>query len=117
MFRKSAVLMFMVALVVCVAMPGFAADAKEGRVEGVVVRRNTDKSTIVVRVRPSNNEKTVNYDASTKFSSAYHGDKKANPITADDIKDGDQVICLGSVDEKGDFHASSVSKRLSHSPE
>lgn len=104
----------MVAFVLCLALTAFA---KEGKVEGVVVRRNADKNTITVRVRTENNvEKIVNYDSSTKFNAAYHG-KKPSEIKADEIKDGDQVICLGSYDDKGDFHATMVSKRLSHSPE
>ncbi len=60
---------------------------------------------------------TVHYDASTKWVSQYHADKKVNTIDPSEVKDGDQVICLGSYDDKKDFHAATISKRLSHSPQ
>jgi hypothetical protein len=117
MLKKMAALGSMVVLVFSLSAAGFARGAeKEGRVEGQVVRTNKDKSTITVRVREPEVQKTVHYDASTKWVSQYHGDKKVNTIDSSQIKDGDQVICLGSYDEKGDFHATEVSKRLSHSP-
>jgi len=117
MLRKIAVLSFLVALVVGVSVPGFSrADAKkEARVEGKVLRRSLDKSTLTVHVQKPDSEKTVYYDSSTKWTSAYHNDKKVNDIDAKQVNDGDEVICLGSVDDKGDFHATSISKRLSHS--
>jgi hypothetical protein len=40
-----------------------------------------------------------------------------NTIDASQVKDGDQVICLGSYDDKNEFHAAKISKRLSHSPQ
>ena len=117
MLRKIAVLSLLVAFVVGLSTTVFA---KEGRVEGAVVRHNADKGTIVVRVRSAGSadtvEKTVHYDASTKFNAAYHGEKTVKDITAADVKDGDQVICIGSYDAKNDFNASLISKRLSHSP-
>ena len=117
MCRKLGVLWLMLVVVLSMSVPVFARPdtKKETRVEGKVVRRNMDKNTITVRVDKLNAEKTVNYDASTKWTSAYHNDKKANPIEPSEVKDGDQVICLGTYDDKGDFHATSVSKRLSHS--
>jgi hypothetical protein len=118
MLKKAAALLSMVVLVVSVSVPGFAQGAaKEARVEGPVVRSNKDKSTLTVRVRDTGAEKTVHYDASTKWVSQYHGDKKVNNIDASQVKDGDQVICLGSFDDKGEFNATTISKRLSHSPQ
>lgn len=115
MFKKMAALLFMLVLVF--ATPGFAQDSqKESRVEGPVVRSSKDSSTLTVRVRSTNSERTVHYDPSTKWVSQYHGDKKVNNIDSSEVKDGDQVICLGTNDEKGEFHATTVSKRLSHSP-
>jgi hypothetical protein len=114
MIRKLAVLWLAVALVVGVSVTGFAAD-KEGRVEGKVVRRSVEKSTLTVHTSKPDVEKTVYYDTSTKWTSAYHNDKKVNTIDAKDVVDGDQVICLGTYDAKGDFHAATISKRLSHS--
>ncbi len=106
--------------VVCSMQLAFAkekkASTKQNRVEGIVVRHNADKSMLTVRERDLNAQKTVHYDSSTKWASQFHGSKKVNDIQPSEVKDGDQVICLGSYDDKGDFHASYISKRLSHSP-
>ena len=118
MLKKIAAVLFMVVLVFSVSVPGFAQGAaKQDRVEGRVVRSNKDKSTLTVRVGEVAAEKIVHYDASTKWTSQYHGDQKVNTIDASQVKDGDQVICLGSYDDKGEFHATTISKRLSHSPQ
>ena len=118
MLKKMAAVLFMIVLVFAVSVPGFAKDsAKQARVEGPVVRSNPEKSTITVRVRDTEAEKTVYYDASTKWVSQYHAEKKVSTIEPSEVKDGDQVICLGSYDDKKDFHATTISKRLSHSPE
>ena len=122
MLKKVAAVLFMVGLVFSVSAPGFAQEAKkeakkQDRVEGQVARSNKDKSTLTVRVRETGAEKTVHYDASTKWTSQYHGDKKVNTIDASEVKDGDQVICMGSYDDKGEFQATMISKRLSHSPQ
>ena len=117
MLKKVAALGSMVVLVFSLSAAGFAkGPEKEGRVEGRVERTNKDKSTITVSVREPAVQKTVHYDASTRWVSQYHGDKKVNTIDASQVKDGDQVICLGSYDDKGEFHATDISKRLSHSP-
>jgi len=116
MLKKMAAVLFMIVLVFTV--PGFAKDsAKPARVEGQVVRSSPQQSTLTVRVRETESERTVHYDASTKWVSQYHADKKVNTIDPSEVKDGDQVICLGSYDDKKDFHATTISKRLSHSPE
>ncbi len=117
MLKKMASLSFGVLLVLSLsAVVAQASDKKESRVEGQVARSNKDNSTLTVRVRDTDSEKTVHYDSSTKFTSQHHGEKTANKIEAGDIKDGDQVICLGSYDDKGVLQAASCSKRLSHSP-
>src|SRR6266581_3166850 len=117
MLKKMAAVLFMIVLVFAVSVPGFAKDSsKQDRVEGQVVRSNPEKSTLTVRVRETESERTVHYDASTKWVSQYHADKKVNTIDPNEVKDGDQVICLGSYDDKKDFHAATISKRLSHSP-
>ncbi len=116
MLKKLAAVVFMVGLVFAVSSTSFAEDsAKKARVEGKVVRSNPEKSTLTVRVRETDSEKTVYYDASTKWVSQYHADKKVNNIEPSEVKDGDQVICLGSFDDKKEFHAAMISKRLSHS--
>jgi hypothetical protein len=85
---------------------------EQARWEGIVVRSSSEKSTLDVRKRGGNIEKAIHYDSSTKWTSQEHGSKTVNNITAADVKDGDRVICLGTYDEKGDFHATLISKRL-----
>ena len=85
------------------------------RWEGIVSRSNIQKSTLTVRARASTSfdEKVIHYDSSTRFTSQEHGDKKVNDIDVKQIKDGDRVICLGFYNEKGEFQAVAISKRLS----
>ncbi len=87
---------------------------EEARWEGIVIRSNSDKSTLDVRKRGGNIEKTIHYDSSTKWTSQEHGSKKVNTIDASQVKDGDRVICVGTYDDKGDFHATLISKRLTN---
>ena len=118
MLKKGAALLYALLLVSSLLTLGFAEGAaKQARVEGRIVRSNKDKSTLTVRVGDLGAERTVNYDASTEWVSQYHGEKKVNTIDASQVKDGDYVICVGSYDAKEEFHATRVSKRLSHSPE
>jgi hypothetical protein len=122
MVRKLLALSATVLLGVAVMVPAFAEDVqkatkkegadKQNRVEGVVTRSYKDKSMLTVRDQISNVERNVYYDSSTDWSSKEHRSKNVNEISADDVKDGDRVICLGSYDDKGQFHATSVSKRL-----
>jgi hypothetical protein len=89
--------------------------AKEARWEGTVVRSNPDKSTLTVRkVGSPNDERTVMYDSSTKWVSQEHGSKTVNDIDVTQVKDGDRVIAKGTWDKGGMFHATLISKRLSH---
>lgn len=113
---KNLFILLLVSVVACsLSVPVFAQDAmaaKEGRVEGKVVRSSKDKSTLTVRVS-SGAEKTVQYDGSTKWVSQEHGSKTVNDIDASQVKDGDRVICRGTWDEKGvALHATSINKRL-----
>jgi hypothetical protein len=87
--------------------------AKEDRWEGNVVRTSPDKSTLTVR-NVDNVEKTVAYDSSTKWVSQEHGSKTVNDIDASQVKDGDRVICRGTLGKDGVFHATLINKRLSH---
>ena len=87
--------------------------AKEVRWEGTVVRTSPDKSTLTVR--DSNSvEMIVQYDSSTKWVSQYHAAKQVTDIDATQVKEGDRVICEGTWEKKGVFHATLISKRLSH---
>ena len=96
--------------------PAQAKAAKEARWEGIVIRTNKDQSTITVRKAGSSVEQEIHYDSSTKFTAQEHGSKKVNSIDASQIKEEDRVICLGTYDPKVNFHATLISKRLSHSP-
>jgi hypothetical protein len=89
--------------------------AKEVRWEGTVIRSSPDKSTLTVRKAGSSDERTVQYDSSTKWVSQEHGSKKVNDIDAGQVKDNDRVICKGTWDKEGVLHATLISKRLSHS--
>jgi len=118
MLKKHVAVLFMVTLALSLPASSFGQGAaKQGRVEGRIIRSDKDKMNLTVRRLDSPNETIVNYDASTKFVSQYHGEKKVNPIEAGEVKDGDRVICLGTYDDKGAFHAATISKRLSHSPQ
>ncbi|MGH9547412.1 MAG: hypothetical protein ACRD23_19555 [Terriglobales bacterium] len=122
MGKKLLTLLFaaVLALPLSTAVFGQMAPAKEkvekdARWEGNIVRSNPDKSTLTVRKTGSpNDERTIEYDSSTKWVSQYHGDKKVNDIMSSDVKDGDRVICKGTWDKSGVLHATLISKRLSH---
>jgi hypothetical protein len=88
--------------------------AKEVRWEGVIIRRDKDKSTLTVRKAGSAIEKIVVYDSSTKWVSQEHGSKTVNDIDASQVKDNDRVICKGTYDKAGVLHATLISTRLSH---
>ena len=89
--------------------------AKQDRWEGEVIRSDKDKSTLTVRKMGSTQERTVQYDSSTRWVSQEHGSKKVNDIDASQVKDGDRVIALGTWEKGGGkLHATQISKRLSH---
>jgi len=90
--------------------------AKEVRWEGNVTRISTEQSTMDVKEVGGTMEKRIHFDSATAWNSQYHGDKTVNKITASDVKEGDRIICLGKYDDKNQFVATTVSKRLSHSP-
>jgi hypothetical protein len=116
MLRNSTAGLFVIVLVFLTSASALAQGAaKKSRVEGRVVFSNKDKSTLAVRGGTSS-QRIVHYDASTKWVSQYHADKKVNDIDASQVADGDYVICMGTTDDKGEFHADTISKRLSHSP-
>ena len=92
-----------------------AAQAKEARWEGNVIRISKADSTLTVRKVGSTLEKTVKYDSSTKWVSQAHGSTKVNDIDACQVKEADRVICTGTWDKSGVLHATRISKRLSHS--
>ncbi len=80
-----------------------AAAAKEDRWSGTIQRQYKDSSTLIVR--KGNIDKTVVYDASTKWT---QGKKTAD---ASLFKDGVRVIALGKYDEKGRLIATRIDLR------
>ncbi|MGA8622009.1 MAG: hypothetical protein WB660_26245 [Candidatus Sulfotelmatobacter sp.] len=121
MIKKLLTLLFVSALAFPTSAPfgqaALAQDkmASQDRWEGNVVRSNPDKSTLTVRKVGSNNEeRTCAYDASTRWVSQLHGSKTVNDIDASQVKDGDRVICKGTLDKDNVLHATLISKRLSH---
>ena len=99
-------------LAVAQEAPAQEKAAKETHLEGIVVRTSQDKSTLTVRKAGSSVEKIVKYDSSTQWVSQEHGSKKVNDIAASQVKDGDRVICRGTWEKRGTFHATLISKRL-----
>ena len=88
--------------------------ANEARWEGIVVRFSSDRSSFDVRQVNGEFQKTIYFDSATVWNSQYHGSKTVNKIDPSDVKEGDRVICLGTYNEKNEFHAKTISKRLSH---
>jgi hypothetical protein len=115
---KKLTLLFALVLTIPLAAVVFVqqapAQAKDGRWEGTIVRSSKEHSNLTVRSVSSSEERTVQYDSSTKWVSQYHGDKKVNDIDPSDVKDGDRVICTGTLDKDSVLHATLISKRLSH---
>jgi hypothetical protein len=77
-----------------------AAAAKQARWHGRIVRMDKDQSTLDVRRR--NITKRIHFDSSTKWIS---GTKTAE---MSEFKEESDVICLGTYDEKANFHATSI---------
>lgn len=128
MMKKLFTLVVLSALIFSLATPVLAggAQGKEkakgptpDRWEGIVTAKNEAKSALTVRQSQGTGgragaEKTVTYDATTKWVSQEHASKTVNNIDAGQVKEGDRVICVGTVDDKGVFRASMVSKRLTN---
>ncbi len=55
----------------------------------------------------------VQYDSSTRWVSQAHGSTTVNDIDVSQVKDNDRVICRGTREKDGTFHATLISKRLS----
>jgi hypothetical protein len=119
MLKKQVMLLVALVLIIPLLTVAFAKQAaaqeKEGRWEGKIIRSSKDHSTLTVRNEDSHVEKKVVYDSSTKWVSQFHADKKINDIDANDVKDQDYVICTGTWGKSGELHAALISKRLSHS--
>ena len=122
MVKRLLVILFSLVLVFSLATPVLAqADQakpakekakKQDRWEGTVTLVSKDKSTLTVRANTGSITKLVQHDSSTEWVSQEHSAKKANPIDASQVKEGDRVICLGTFSKDGVLHATLISKRL-----
>src|ERR1700747_3512108 len=86
-----------------------AADTKQSRWQGHIVRINKDQSSMSVRGGRGKKESTnrqIFYDSSTQWT------KQEKPAEQSEFKEGSFVIVLGHPDDKGVFHASRVDLRL-----
>jgi hypothetical protein len=86
--------------------------AKQARLAGIVSSVNKDQSSLTIREASTRRMRVVHYDSSTQWTSQEHG-KPASHIASDDVKGKDRVICMGHYGDKGEFHATLISKRLS----
>ncbi len=77
----------------------------EARWHGTIVRSDKEGSALTVRRRGQQVEKVIHYNSDTKWT---QGTKS---VEMSEVKDGDEVICLGKYDEKGDFIATRIDLR------
>ena len=109
--RKASILavVAILAALVVTAIPRSASgqEKKSPRWHGVVVRISEDGS--VYTVRKGNIEKAIHVNGDTKYTKTQG--KKAVDIDKGEIKEGDDIICLGKSGEK-DFVAERIDKRL-----
>jgi hypothetical protein len=113
--RKASAFVLVAALAVLViAVSPSSASAKgkkmagAARWHGVLVRISEDGMTYTVR--KGNLDKAIHVTADTKFTKAEG--KKVVDIDKGDVKEGDDIICIGKYDDKGDFEATRIDKRL-----
>jgi hypothetical protein len=114
--RKASVfvLVAVLAALVVAATPGSALaqeggkKSKQARWHGMLVRISEDGSMFTVR--KGNVEKSIHVNDETKYTQTKG--KKAVDISKSDIKENDDIICLGKFDEKGEFVATRIDKRL-----
>jgi hypothetical protein len=83
--------------------PAKATTQKQGRWHGVIV--DFDKDNSAINVRKENVTKKIYYDSSTKWTEG----KKT--IDMSQFKEGSDVICLGTYDEKINLHATRIDLR------
>src|ERR1700688_4655267 len=80
---------------------------KENKWQGKVVRVNKDTSTIDIHggAAPSETQRTISYDASTKWTNG------GKPGQQDDVKAGSFIIVIGTVGGDGVMHATRIDLR------
>ena len=77
-----------------------AASAKKGRWHGIIVR--IDKEGSNLDVSRENTVRRIYYDSSTQWTDG------TKVIEMGEFKEGMDVICLGTYDEKGHLHATRI---------
>jgi hypothetical protein len=85
------------------------AAAKETKWQGTIIHMLKDESMIDVRGGGAPNDtamRKVAYDSSTQWT------RQSKPAEMSDFKEGEFVIILGKIDEKGVLHASRIDLRL-----
>ncbi len=80
-----------------------STEAKEYRISGYIVRTNAAESTLIVK--KGNQEKTVVYSDSTKWTQA------SKPAEMSLFKENENVICFGTYDAKGRLIARHIDLR------
>jgi Domain of unknown function (DUF5666) len=98
---------------VAVAMPTYAQEkkpaaatkAKESRIDGTVKSIDKTTKTLSVRLRGKEMTRDVVYTDATKFTF------RNKAATLDDVKDERRVICLGSLNDKGQLVATRIDVR------
>ena len=96
-------LMTQVAMAQEQAPPKAAVAAQEQRWHGAITHINEKMSTM--DVLKGNITKTIHFDSSTKWTEV----NKPSQMSA--FKEGSEVICIGTVDKKGIFHATRIDLR------
>ena len=99
------------ALVLAASPSPVSAKEKKGgelRWHGMLVRTSADGS--VLTVRKGNVEKAIHVNDETKWTK--QEGKKVADAAKSEIKEGDDLICIGKADEKGEFVATRIDKRL-----
>jgi Ni/Co efflux regulator RcnB len=83
------------------------AAKKENKWQGKVVRVNKDTSTIDIHggAAPSETQRTISYDASTRWTNG------GKPGQQDDVKTGSFIIVIGTVGGDGVMHATRIDLR------
>jgi len=87
------------------AKPAKPAKPAEDRLDGTVKSVDKKAKALTVRLRGKNLERQVIYDDNTKFT---YRNKAAS---LDDVKEERRVICLGKLNDKGQFMATRVDVR------
>ena len=111
---KKIVLLMVLGLLAMIAYAGPTARAQEkkekpaaaattSRWHGTVIRFSSDHTSLDVKKGAS--EKKVYVDSSTKWTAG----KKT--IEMSEVKEGSEVICLGTLDQNGNIHATRIDLR------